>query len=163
MNKEKKYFIISCILVAIWMVVIFSFSSQPSEESGALSGGIVAAILKFFGVNVWDPANKELVSFWDFLIRKTAHFTEYAILGMLLVNTFKIKKIDRYFIYSLILGALYSVTDEVHQIFVPGRSCLIKDMLLDSSGVLFGVSIATLIIRHHIKRRMKNESLGEKC
>ena len=52
-----------------------------------------------------------------------------------------------------IIGALYSVTDEVHQYFVPGRSCELRDMGIDSCGVLAGVLIVMLVLRHKERRQ----------
>ena len=83
----------------------------------------------------------------DHVVRKIAHFSEYAILGALVANLLhttaepgKWRQLaPRYVAVAWILATAYAVTDEIHQIFVPGRSCMFTDVLIDSAGVLVGV------------------------
>ena len=58
---------------------------------------------------------------------------------------------------SFILGVIYAITDEVHQYFVPGRSCEFKDVCIDGSGVLFGIVLVrvSISICNKIKKRGK--------
>ena len=51
----------------------------------------------------------------------------------------------KYSLYAWAAGAIYSVTDEIHQMFVPGRACAPLDMLIDSAGVAAGVIIAGMM------------------
>ena len=86
----------------------------------------------------------------SFVIRKCAHFTEYMILGMSLFVTVREfipdeERVAAVQIVSWSIGALYAVTDESHQSFVPGRSCEIRDILIDSCGVAAGVLIMNAI------------------
>ena len=77
----------------------------------------------------------------DFYVRKAAHGTEYAILGGLWMAAFQSfgKVLSRSGRFSWIYGTLYAISDEIHQYFVPGRACQVRDMLIDSAGVLVGV------------------------
>ena len=70
---------------------------------------------------------------WDLLLRKLAHAAEFAVLGALLVRA-----TDRAGL-AFLLGALYAVTDELHQVFVPGRVGSPLDVAIDVVGVAGGV------------------------
>ena len=154
MTRRRK---IESILPVLIMIFIFVQSAFPSELSGRESGLIVSFIRLF-----WE-ADPEKISF---AVRKCAHFTEYLALGLSLLFPVKerfegraarghegIKPVTAAFFSSWIFGTLYAVTDEIHQIFVEGRSCELRDMLIDSAGVLTGLVIALLILRR--KRRKK--------
>jgi VanZ family protein len=82
------------------------------------------------------------VSFTSFVVRKCAHFIEYFILGILLFMGFKdINRLKQTFGISLLLGVIYAATDEIHQYFIPGRAMSIKDVFIDSLGVLTGLCL----------------------
>ena len=105
-----------------WTAVIFFFSGVPDLKSGLE---------------------------YDFILRKIAHITEYFILVFLLYRAFKgsfAMDVSRIFIYPALLSFLYAVSDEIHQSFVPGRDCSIRDVLIDSIGILgFYVAITARI------------------
>ncbi len=110
--------------VLLWMIVIYYFSDQPNsnEATENIFGGI------------------------NYFVRKGAHMTEYAILFLLslsLQNSYleaKSKNSKLPFLIPFLFTVLYAITDEWHQSFVPGRSALASDVLIDSCGA----SIATL-------------------
>ena len=147
--------IILPVLTVSVMGFIFFESSLPAESSAQQS----SFIAKLFG----DLVTPERI-FW---IRKAAHFTEFAVLGLLfglLFERLALRQIEsssrRVLIrrmFAFFAGALYGVSDEIHQIFVFGRSCEVRDMGIDAMGVLFGVLIAHLILFLREKRR-KTES-----
>ncbi len=135
--KKEKYL---WVLPVIWMAVIFMFSHQPSDSSAQLSGRlthIIEAIAKFINI---DTEKIDL----HLIIRKGAHFTEFAILGFLLFIAIfpSSRTVIKAGIMSQLIGMGYAVLDEVHQLFVPGRSCQVTDMLIDSCGVLFAVLLS---------------------
>ena len=70
---------------------------------------------------------------WDLILRKIAHLSEYAILGALLLRAIRHPAV------AILVGALYAVTDEVHQHFVRGRHAAWYDVLIDTIGVTIGV------------------------
>ena len=84
---------------------------------------------------------------WHHLIRKCAHFTEYAVLGMTVVYAFgeKLKIIKKIIPAALGICVLYAATDEFHQYFVPNRMGTVGDVLLDSAGALTGILLFLLI------------------
>lgn len=138
--------IICWALVLLWMCVIFWFSAQVADESKAMSGGVMEFLLRLLGIDSTAPENAELVDTMTFWIRKTAHFTEYTILGLLTCTAWRTQGISRPAWFGWGLGTLYAVSDEIHQLFVEGRSCEVRDMAIDSSGVLLGVCLATGIV-----------------
>lgn len=147
----KKY--IWWIAVLACMIVIFLFSNQKATDSTQLSDGLLFDIINFLNINVSDND----ISFLSVFIRKTAHFSVYAVLGistyMLVVTNF-LKPGKRAFFTVLAVCVLYAVTDEMHQLFVAGRSGEIRDVFIDSLGAMFGISLAYAIRR--LSRRNKN-------
>lgn len=127
----------STVLVAIWMIIIFIMSSFDSVESSNQSNFIVDII-----ANIFKIENIELLSF---IIRKLAHFAEYLILGLLVANMFTKNNINNLYLISIILCIIYATSDEIHQIFVPGRACQLRDILIDSIGSIIGIYLYKLI------------------
>ena len=95
--------------VIVWAAVIFALSSIPHLGTG--------------------------LGTWDTILRKGAHVTEYAILGLLLVRALGRE------LPAFLVGVAYAITDELHQHFVGGRHSSPIDVAIDSTGVLIGVLI----------------------
>ena len=150
------------------MIIVFLFSNQQGTDSGNISKTVTIVIQKIFmGNNIDESVYK--FDFFETIIRKLAHFSIYTIGGFLLMNYFydiqnenkKIYLKNKIF-YSIFFGALYAVTDELHQFFVPGRSARIFDVGIDTFGVITGVLIYLVIIKliNFIKKR--KQKLGGK-
>jgi len=79
----------------------------------------------------------------NLIIRKNAHAFEYMGLAILICNAFFINKFKGKgaIIYVLFICLLYAVTDEFHQLFVPGRTSLVSDVLIDFTGAIIGLSL----------------------
>ncbi len=122
---------LSIILVLIWMIIIFIMSSFNAEDSANQSNFIVNIIANILNINN--------ISLLCLIIRKLAHFTEYLILGTLVINMFTKNNAKKTYLLSILLCIIYAISDEIHQIFVPGRACQIKDILIDSVGSITGV------------------------
>ena len=94
------------------------------------------------GVIFWFstfPQMRTTEIYWqDFILKKTAHFMEYGILAMLLYRSFINGRVNkkRSLVYSFILTVLYAVSDEIHQLYTPGRDARVRDVLIDSAGAL---------------------------
>jgi VanZ family protein len=101
--------------VIVWAAVIFTFSSIPSLTTG--------------------------LGTWDTILRKGAHMTEYAILGLLLLRAIG-KELP-----ALALGIAYAITDEFHQHFVRGRHASPIDVLIDTVGLAIGIFIVRGLFR----------------
>jgi VanZ family protein len=93
--------------VALWAGLIFGLSSVPDLGTG--------------------------LGTWDTVLRKIAHFLEYAILGVLLLRALGRPEL------AVAAGAAYAATDELHQHFVAGRHAAVRDVAIDAAGVLAGV------------------------
>lgn len=155
--KIKK--IITIILIIAWMTLVFYLSNQISDESSKLSGGITQAILNFFNILEGKTLEQQLAI--ETIIRKLAHFSIYALGGILIllhVNLYKIKT-NKKVIISWLIGTVYAMTDEIHQLFVPGRSGEIRDVCIDSLGVITGI-IIFLIILICMERRPRHSEKG---
>ena len=133
--------ILSIVLVISWMIVIFIFSNQNSEETTRTTG----FIYRLFGINTDS-------SFTFILIRKSAHIIEYLVLGLLIYNMFKNFNVQHIYICTILLCIIYSNIDEIHQLFIQGREGKIIDSLID----MFGCSIGLLFIflRQKINKRL---------
>ncbi|MGY0372849.1 VanZ family protein [Clostridium sp. JNZ J1-5] len=136
----KKNTIVKWLLVIFWMIVIFKFSNEPAVISSEKSGSVIN-LLGSLGVNL-DSYFGELA---NFIVRKAGHFTEYCILYMLLYNAIAEKvSFKKCLILSLVLTFLYASSDEFHQTFVQGREGKFTDVLIDTLGGIFGLSMICL-------------------
>lgn len=134
------------ILLLLWMSYIFIMSAKPADESQKLSFDVGFVVGHFFRPSFGEMTQSEQLTYveaGDHLIRKSGHFVEYAILGILVSGNVLawtgVHPIRKKFLLSWGLGAGYAASDEIHQLFVPGRSGQISDVLLDSGGVLTGI------------------------
>ena len=122
--------LINLILLILWMIFIFTMSNFKAVESDSQSGFIVNIF-----VNIFNIKNIDLITF---IVRKCAHITEYLILGILMLNCLKDYNIKNVLMVSILLCILYSCGDEIHQLFVSGRSGEVIDVLIDTIGIVFG-------------------------
>lgn len=150
--KKAKWVQGVCILLsAVWMVVIFLFSAQDGEESSRTSGKVVDLVAPVVvpGYDQLDESEKvEKQESVSFFVRKGSHFSEYAILGLLLSFSLPYGRMKRLYssLIAIGIGVLYAISDEIHQNFSDGRSPAVLDVLIDLSGVLAGVLCACLIL-----------------
>jgi len=82
-----------------------------------------------------------------FLIRKCAHFTEYFILSLLILRGIRGGRREthlRWALIAIIIVAGYASLDEFHQMFVPGRTAAVTDVLLDTTGGIAAQVVAAL-------------------
>lgn len=145
MKMKKSTVAIAWLPVLVWMGVIFWFSHQPGDVSGASSGWIVDLISS--GIARMMPFIEFDEDLFHFLFRKGAHFGVYAVLGVLCVRAFQISGYSgkRGLVYGWILATLYAGTDEFHQTFIPGRSGEVTDVIIDSAGAITGIGFYLLI------------------
>lgn len=131
--------IILLLLITCWMFMVFGFSSAEGEASTSLS----MKVAKIF-------VNNEInLDFVENIIRKIAHLTEYAIGGILVYLFFLTFDLNArlQFICSFVFVTLYAITDEIHQLMVPGRCGKIIDVYIDVLGILIGLCSVLLIIK----------------
>jgi len=141
--------IIKYLLVIACMVTIFCFSNQKSEDSTKLSTGVIEKIVTTISKNIDEADVEEIVDKYFVFVRKTAHFLIYLTLGILVANLIIEYQIEfkKVILISLFICFIYACSDEIHQIFVSGRSCELMDILIDSTGALFGIIGYTKIKR----------------
>ena len=141
------------ILVIFVMVGIFLFSAQPGEVSKRQSDRVADGIEKI------SKDHEEINENGIVLIRKSAHFSSYLVLGvsvMWAMSSYKIKK-SRVLLYSLLICLAYAMSDELHQSFVPERGPRAWDVCIDFSGTFCGCAIMALYYRIKAKKA-KEES-----
>lgn len=130
--------------VILWMVLIFNLSSQVAEQSNKLSTGFTEVVVKVLE-KVAPRASFSIESF-NHMVRKNAHFFTYLILGILVINALRKSGVQGYHSIAWAVGIciLYAVSDEVHQLFVPGRGAAVKDVIIDSAGATVGIGLYLL-------------------
>lgn len=131
------------ILLIVQMWIIFGFSNQNGEESGSISKKITQMITKNIkSIQELEEAEKEKVlKKIEHFIRKLAHFSLYTIIGILsmsLMLTYNIKTKNQ-IVISGIIGLLYAISDEIHQSFIPNRTPMVGDVIIDFLGVITGI------------------------
>ena len=151
-HYKKQFHLFLTILI---MLFIFCQSALPAELSQQESGVVVRFLAGVTGLE------EGLVSF---VVRKGAHFLEYLVLGISLFWTVQDlrerrghvadRPAGKAVLVPWVVGVLYAVTDEVHQYFVPGRSCELRDVLIDACGVAAGVAI----VWWRRRRKKRNET-----
>lgn len=136
------------------MVLIFVFSSMQGDESSETSGIFLKAIEKLYEEVTHRGLTEIALDSIHHIIRKCAHFTEYAALGASIMYAIwdKWKEHKAPIILPELIAMLYATTDEIHQYFVPGRYGTWTDVLIDSAGALTGILIYLLIYRKKINK-----------
>ena len=138
------------------MVMIFCFSTQPAEQSDATSGFLAVRIADRLRPEWRSLPEKERKEFYDGIqhtVRKCAHFTEFALLGIslrLCLESWRGSGKNNG-LPSWGGGTGYAALDELHQLMVDGRSGQWTDILLDSAGVFCGVLLTALILRRLVR------------
>ena len=140
------------LLTAAFLGFIFYNSLQNSTASDAQSDGVVHWLQPVLN---WLHIGDDMATF---LVRKTGHFLEFFTLGCCLCLDIRILTRNwwaRIFV-PLFFGILFPVLDETLQLFSPGRSSEVRDVLIDFCGVCVGILIATPILTLLFDRKKKN-------
>lgn len=146
----KKRFWVFLILTLGVMGAIFYFSAQNATESSSMSMGFIRRLLHKSLIEVMSLESAEMIEEGiETIVRKGAHFFIYACLGfcfaMTLYYSGKVNKKRTLFIIALAFCIFYASTDEMHQLFVAGRSGEIRDVLIDSAGSATGILLSMLV------------------
>lgn len=146
--------VVSLVLVVAWCIFIFYMSSRVSSDSDNMSLGFAHQVLQLFLPGFGNMSASEqaaLLQSLNYPVRKLAHFSEYTVLGILALNALQQLKKSRahipLWLISWLFCVFYAATDEFHQLFVPGRSCLFTDVCIDSAGALLGTALLLLALR----------------
>ena len=124
------------VLCALWLAVIIGHSLMPAQISQAESRGLLARLAS------------GLPFLTDHLLRKAAHFSEFGLLGLLLAQCLRAG-----FAQPALAALLCALADETVQLYVPGRSGQVRDILIDFAGAALAVGLTLLV------RRIRTENL----
>lgn len=147
--------VINIILIILWMGLIFVLSNDTAEESSKKSDGLIVRCVQ--DIIKRDLSTKEKEKVLKYLVkpvRKSAHFFLYFVLGILIINLFKSFELFNYktILLAILLCFLYACSDEIHQLFIKGRSCEVRDILIDTIGSLSGISVYYLFSKISIRK-----------
>ena len=131
MTRRQKVFLA---LTVLWLCVIWGHSMMPAEDSGNESNFLAEWLMQYLP---WMN---------DYVIRKVAHFTEYAVLGALVFGAFP-RRGGTAVALTAFAGVLIALIDETIQLFAPGRSGQISDVWLDFAGFALLQLALRLVIR----------------
>ena len=145
---RKIYIIVSGMLVAIVAGIIFGLSAQTAKESSGTSDSLINLIFVLIGQ-----------SFTPDFIRTVAHLCEFAGFGFLVCNFIFSLKYQPKPLLSIIVSFTYSLTDEIHQLFVPGRAFQLIDLAVDLGGIISGVAAFCIILITIQKLSVKNKKI----
>lgn len=161
-NKLKTKKIILYIILIIELLTIFIFSNQPGKKSentsDSFASSIIDKVTNITNKDITETKKKNVIIKTRFIVRKAAHFTIYFVLGItiyLLLETYNIKRI---IILSIIICLIFGSIDEVHQIFIPGRTARIYDCIIDTIGGTCGIYLLFIIEKIRQKRFILKES-----
>lgn len=142
-----------------WYAVIFLFSAQTGAESGEISDRLAFDLLRLETDNPWTLSEVQYALFQlvTFLLRKAAHMAVYFVLTALLLLALRgiFVSARRQAAWAIGLCAVLAALDEVHQYFVPGRSCQLRDVVIDTLGGLCFLLLWAAI--RGVKRRRAKE------
>lgn len=138
MKKRILFLLLSLLLMA----AIFYFSDMPAPQSSSVSKPIA-----------------ESTGLSQKTVRKIAHLTCFFLLSGSLYGFFStFRKLRRPHLFSYPITVIYAVTDEIHQHFVEGRSCELRDVLIDAAGALLFLLLWWAVLQF---LRRKKQSVSE--
>ena len=150
---RKESYILKKILwwgfVLVWVMVIFYFSSRPGYISRDQSLKIaervedVAAVIEYrFELDILARYNLHNI------VRKNAHIFNYFILSIIIIFALNHTGVEgtKKYTYTWLIGNLIAILDELYQSFIPGRSGVVKDVLIDNIGIILGILLYFVIV-----------------
>ncbi|MDD3429131.1 MAG: VanZ family protein [Oscillospiraceae bacterium] len=165
-------------LVVAWAMVIFFLSGENKEASSLRNEEIVENLTPYYysalvqaGDKLEDTFNVKLSDVVNTFVRKGAHVAVYAVLGFLGMLAMCITRCGLFTKFSVTSNfcLLYAISDELHQMFIPGRSCSVLDVCFDYIGSLGGISVFCVLlgicylVRRCFRPKAKSTILHENC
>ena len=159
-----RFFLVASIVTA---ALIFWFSAQKGSDSQALSDPLTLQVAQLLRPDLMQMSEAERISFLQLMsniIRKNAHFCEFALLGFNLMGTMRFHfpglSDGHCRLRAMGVAVAYAAADELHQLFVSDRAARVLDVLIDSAGSLAGTFVLTLglailviLNQRHVSRR----------
>ena len=134
------------ILIALNLALIWGNSMLTGISSEAVSGGVLALLGRFLPVLLTEAGHT--------LLRKAAHFSEFALLGLLYCGRHRLVKGEPP-VHLMGFGLAVACIDETIQIFTPGRASSLIDVWIDASG--FALGLLLIVIFHTITNKIKGD------
>lgn len=133
-KRRTVLLLISWAAVVLCCAVIFALSHETASVSSGKSNGLISLLLERFGIVVSSHT-----------IRKTAHALEYCGLSLLLYHAYfqSFRKVQP--LLTVLTAVLYATSDEIHQYFIAGRACQLRDVFVDFVGAAVGVAVCTAV------------------
>ena len=142
----------------LWAILIASFSTETFTSEN--TSRVIIPVLRWF----LPHAMPETLSLIHHVIRKSAHFTEYFILSLLLLHALRAGSRDfglRWALIVIFIVAGYAALDEFHQSFVPGRGAAVTDVMLDTSGGAAAQMLVALLVLWRGVRKQRTEGTAQ--
>ena len=162
--------VLRCLPAVLWAVFIFVMSSQNASASSANSQGIVRPVVAFVAEVTQLPALSSDTPGYELLLddigsvfREAAHSAEYLVLGALMVLASTAFSLRRRAWVAFAVCVAYSLTDETHQLFVPGRAFQLQDLALDALGSALGVWTVTAAMNVSARRSQRAKGAAKVC
>ena len=155
-KKSRALTVAVTVLTVLQLVFIFSQSLLDAPASSEESGFVLKIVTPVLEIFVGKGNVTEAI------VRKTAHFTEFAVLGALTawLSYLLGKRRPLHYVFTLLCCLAAAVTDESIQLLVSGRSGEVRDVLIDFSGAAAGTAVIMIIIL--IINRIKGQTTNEK-
>ena len=135
------------------MLVIFLFSAQPASISNSNSKSIVSRVVettvKLTKAEIPEPEKRQLIDRVNNVAREYMHGVVFFVLGLLVQNavTQSGAKGKKAIAAALAICVIYGISDEIHQVFVPGRAFQVSDLAMDSTGSIIGIAAMWILYK----------------
>lgn len=150
--------VVTAFLLVILYLIIWGFSAQDADASGSLSHMITEKVIELIddiaSKNWSDIVKAELAEYFEHPVRKLAHFSEYACMGLLVYIMLGqwVENRRRLYIITILWVFVSAAIDEFHQTFIPGRYGSFADVILDTSGAVVMLIICRFIRSCSLRR-----------
>ena len=134
------------VLIVLNLALIWGNSLMTGADSGAISGGVLAFLGRFLPVLLTEAGHT--------FLRKAAHFSEFALLGLLYCGRHRLARQETP-LHLMGFGLAVACIDETIQIFTPGRASSLIDVWIDTSG--FALGLAVILTAYTIYNKIKGE------
>ena len=134
------------ILIGLNLALIWGNSLLPGVSSEAVSGGVLAFLGQFLPFLLTEAGHT--------LLRKAAHFSEFALLGLLYGGRHRLVKGETP-IHLMLFGLTVACIDETIQIFTPERASSLIDVWIDASG--FALGLVVIYTAYTIYNKLKGD------
>ena len=137
---------IRSVLIVLNLALIWGNSLMTGADSGAISGGVLAFLGRILPVLLTEAGHT--------FLRKAAHFSEFALLGLLYCGRHRLARQETP-LHLMGFGLAVACIDETIQIFTPGRASSLIDVWIDTSG--FALGLAVILTAYKIYNKIKGE------